>query len=227
MMKFHTGPEWDERIITLKPKRKIGVLMSSGVDSTTLFKLLWDNFPTTQIRIFNVQTSEDPSKPTIDNILEKLNVDLPLEIVGKERWNWPMSAHYPRLCLAFQEIRDTTDCEELYCGNILSPHPYFFPRFNHTQSGIPKRVWITEDNFLKNPFEHLEKYHVLDLGRRNNFEWIYKHTISCNIHAHKHCWDCMGCHELAYGWDQLDNYTSVDLDTMTADAIAKYGDIGW
>ena len=74
MKKFITGPEWDERIVTLNPKRKIGVLMSSGMDSTTLFKLLWDNFPTSQIRIFNVQTSEDPEKPKIQALLEKLKV---------------------------------------------------------------------------------------------------------------------------------------------------------
>ena len=226
-MKFHTGPSWDERVIDISPKRKIGVLLSSGVDSTTLFKLLWDNFPAVDIRIFNVQTSEDPEKPLIKNILEKLDVDLKLEIVGESRWNWPMSAHYPRLCLAFQDIRDNTDVEELYCGNILSPHPYFWPRFDHTQKGIPKRPWLTSDNFLENPFEHLEKYHVLDLGKRGEFEWIYNHTISCNIHATKSCNECMGCKELEWGYEQLDNPKSMTLDEMTKEAVEKYGAIGW
>ena len=56
-MKFITGPKWDERVITLNPKKKVGVLMSSGVDSTTIFKLLWDNFEDINIRIFNVITN--------------------------------------------------------------------------------------------------------------------------------------------------------------------------
>ena len=227
VMKFITGPKWDERVITLNPKKKVGVLMSSGVDSTTIFKLLWDNFEDINIRIFNVQTSEDPSKPLINEILEKLNVDLELEIVGKTRWNWPMSSHYPRLCLAFQEIRDTTDCEELYCGNILPPHPQWFPRWDPTQKGIAKRPWLTNDEFLKNPFEHLEKYHVVDLARRNNFEWIYDYTISCNTHATEPCGDCMGCRELEWAYDQLDNEKGVTLDEMTKDAVMKYGAIGW
>jgi|TARA_Y100000289_G_C3927929_1_gene154601 7-cyano-7-deazaguanine synthase in queuosine biosynthesis len=226
-MKFHTGPEWDERVITLEPKRKIGVLLSSGVDSTVLFKMLWDNFPTIQIKIFNVQTSENPEKPKITEILKKLRIDLDLEIVGESRWNWPMKSHYPRLCLAFQEIRDNYDCEELYCGNILSPHPYFFPRFNETQKGIPKRVWLTKDKFLKNPFEHLEKYHIIDLARRNEFEWLLDYTISCNTHAEIPCKDCMGCRELEWGYEQLDNPVGVNLDDMTKDAVNKYGDIGW
>ena len=76
IMEFHTGPEWDERVITLKPAKKIGVLLSSGMDSTTLFKLLYTKFPETSIRIFNVQTSEDTSKPVIDELLKQMNVDL-------------------------------------------------------------------------------------------------------------------------------------------------------
>jgi|TARA_R110001606_G_scaffold143482_1_gene282767 hypothetical protein len=226
-MEFRTGPKWDERIIHLEPAKKIGVLISSGVDSTTLFKLLYDNFINTSIRIFNVQTSDDPEKPVIDAILNQLGVDMELEIVGKSRWNWPMSAHYPRLCLAFQEIRDTTDVEELYCGNILPPHSQFFPRWDPTQKGIAKRPWLTNDPFLKNPFEHLEKYHVLDLGIRGGFDSIYDFTISCNTHATIPCGDCMGCLEVDYGYDQLYNEGGTSLDGMTKDAVMKYGAIGW
>lgn len=227
-MKFVCGPEWDERICSINPKPTIGVLVSSGVDSTTLLKLIYDNFKyRTRIRLFNVQTSEDPQKPLIDKILRELEIDIPLEIVGESRWNWPMSAHYPRLCLAFQEIRDHTDCDELYCGNILPPHPQWFPRFDPKQKGIAKRPWLTNDSFLKNPFEHLEKYHVLDLGRRAQFDFIYNHTISCNISADTPCGDCMGCRELEWGLYQLDQESGVTLDEMTADAVNKYGAIGW
>ena len=74
IMEFRTGPKWDERIIHLEPAKKIGVLISSGVDSTTLFKLLYDNFKDTSIRIFNVQTSDDPEKPVIDAILNQLGL---------------------------------------------------------------------------------------------------------------------------------------------------------
>lgn len=226
-MKFVCGPQWDERIVNLSPAKKIGVLMSSGADSTTLFKLLTDNFPNTKIRIFNIQTSEDPRKPLIENILKKLNVSTELEIVGQSRLHWPMTSHYPRLCRAFQEIRDNTDCEELYCGNILTPHPQWFPRWNPEQRGIAKRPWLTNDSFLKNPFEHIEKYHIIDLARRGNFDSILNHTISCNISADTPCEDCMGCRELEWGYKQLDNEQGTTLDEMTDDAIMKYGDIGW
>ena len=227
-MEFRTGPEWDLRTITLKPKPKIGVLVSSGIDSTTLRKLLYQNFnETTDIRIFNVQTNEDPEKPLIDDILRRLHIPLQLEIVGRSRRLWPMTAHYPRLCKAFQDIRDTTDCEELYCGNILTPHPQWFNRWNPEQSGIAKRAWLTNDTFLKNPFEHLEKYHVIDLGRRHGFDSIYNHTISCNIHATVPCGNCMGCEEEKWGYYQLDKEKGSTLDEMANDAVMKYGDIGW
>jgi hypothetical protein len=226
-MEFRCGPKWDERIVHLEPKEKIGVLMSSGADSTTLFKLLWDNFPDTEIRIFNVQTSDDPKKPLIEEILKKFDVNLELEIVGKTRWNWPMSAHYPRLCKAFQEIRDTTDCQELYCGNILPPHPQWFKRWDPNQKGIAKRPWLTNDDFLKNPFEHVEKYHVIDLGKRNGFSEIYNTTISCNTHATDPCGDCMGCLEIEWAYKQLDKETGTTLDEMTEHAVMNYGSIGW
>jgi 3'-phosphoadenosine 5'-phosphosulfate sulfotransferase (PAPS reductase)/FAD synthetase len=88
MKKFICGPEWDERIVTLDPAKKIGILMSSGVDSTTLFKLILDNFPDTEIRLFNVQTSWDPKKPLIDEILSKLGSKIKLEVVGEKRHDW-------------------------------------------------------------------------------------------------------------------------------------------
>ena len=86
---------------------------------------------------------------------------------------------------------------------------------------------MTNDIFLKNPFEHLEKYHVYDLGRRNGFELLYDFTISCNTHATIPCGDCMGCREVEWAFDQLYNECGVTLDQMTEEAVMKYGAIGW
>ena len=86
---------------------------------------------------------------------------------------------------------------------------------------------MTNDTFLKNPFEHLEKYHVIDLGRRHGFDSIYNHTISCNIHATVPCGNCMGCEEEKWGYYQLDKEKGSTLDEMANDAVMKYGDIGW
>lgn len=226
-MRFHTGPVCDERVITLEPKKNIGVLVSSGADSTTLLALLYKNFQDCNIRLFNVQTSEDPRKPKIENILKQLDINLELEIVGKKTWAWSMNAHYARLATAFVEIRDTTNCEELYCGNILPPHSQWFPRWDVHQPGIARRPWLTNDPFLKNPFEHLEKYHVIDLARRGKFDYIFEHTISCNVDANVPCGVCMGCRELEYGYYQLDKEQGMTLDQIYQEAIWKHGAIGW
>jgi hypothetical protein len=226
-MEFRCGPGWDERIVSIDPKSNPAILLSSGMDSSTILGIFACGMPNVKFRVFNVQTSDDPNKPEIDAILKFFGLDIELEIVGTSRRNWPMKSHYPRLCLAFQEIRDTTDVGELYCGNILTPHPQFFPRWNVDQKGIAKRPWLTSDSFLKNPFEHIEKYHVLDLGRRYGFDDVYDLTTSCNVYANDHCGDCMGCKELDWAYNQLDSERGVDLDTMTAEAVMKYGDIGW
>ena len=39
-MKFECGPKWDTRIINIKPKGKIGILMSGGGDSYILYEIL-------------------------------------------------------------------------------------------------------------------------------------------------------------------------------------------
>ncbi len=215
-MKFNCGPEWEERIITIKPAKKIGVLVSSGLDSTTLLSLLYNNFDS-EIKLYNVRTGINTDKPVIRDILSKLGIDLTLNIVGNSIWQTPMYNHHARLWKAFQEIKELGEIDELYCGNIQSPREAFFPDFKVSSPEFPKRPWLTKDSFLKNPFEHLEKYHVIDLGRRLGIDHIYNTTISCNVYELWHCGKCMGCKELLWGFSQLDNPTSTSL----ADLVAK------
>jgi 7-cyano-7-deazaguanine synthase in queuosine biosynthesis len=77
------------------------------------------------------------------------------------------------------------------------------------------------------PFQHLEKYHVLDLAHTLKIGNIIEAlTISCNVNADYHCGECMGCLERAWAYDQLYN-EGVTLEQMTKDAVMNYGDIGW
>lgn len=216
-MKFTCGPEWDERILNLNPKKKIGVLVSSGLDSTTLLGLLHNNFDV-EITLFNIQTGPNPIKPVINNLLDLMNISLPLNIIGQSRWQIPMYNHHARIWLAFEEVRTQWDVEELYCGNIQSPREEFFPTFNIHSPEFPKRPWLTSDPFLKNPLEHLEKYHVVDLGRRYGLDHLYKTTISCNRYELWHCGECMGCKELAWAYKQLEDPEGTTLDMLVEKA---------
>lgn len=216
-MRFLCGPIWDERVVNLQPKKKIGVLVSSGIDSTTILAMMLKHF-SSEIVLFNIQTGPNPRKPVIDQLLKELNTNLPLNIVGKSRWEIPMYNHHARIWKAFEEIRNEWDVEELYCGNIMSPREEFFPDFNIHSPEFPKRPWLTHDPFLKNPFEHLEKYHVIDLGRREGFSHLYKTTISCNRYELWHCNECMGCKELKWAYEQLDNPPITTLDDLVKKA---------
>ena len=40
MIQFKCGPEWDQRLITIRPKKRIGLLVSGGIDSTVLYHIL-------------------------------------------------------------------------------------------------------------------------------------------------------------------------------------------
>ena len=214
MVDIVCGPDWDQRIIRLQPKQKVGVLMSSGMDSTTILQLLLMHFPDIEIKLFNIQTGPNKVKPVINKLLEEMNCDLPLNIVGEKLWDTPMYNHHARLWKGFQEIRDEWDVEELYCGNIQSPREEFFPRFNIHSPEFPKRPWLTQDPFLKNPLEHLEKYHVLEAGRRYGFDHLHQTTVSCNRYELWNCGQCMGCDELKWAYKQLDDPDITTLDMM-------------
>jgi 7-cyano-7-deazaguanine synthase in queuosine biosynthesis len=214
MVDIICGPEWDQRVIRLKPKSKVGVLMSSGMDSTTILQLLLTNFPDIDIKLFNIQTGPNKVKPVINKLLEQMSCNLPLNIIGEKLWDTPMYNHHARLWKGFQEIRDEWDVEELYCGNIQSPREEFFPRFNIHSPEFPKRPWLTKDPFLKNPLEHLEKYHVLEVGRRYGFTDLHKTTVSCNRYELWNCGECMGCDELKWAYKQLDDPEITTLDML-------------
>ena len=219
MVDIICGPDWDKRVLSLNPKNKIGVLVTSGMDSTTLLKLLLMYYPTINITLYNIQTGPNLRKPVIEDLLKQMDCDLPINFLGTKNWNIPMYNHHARIWKAFQEARDELDIDELYCGNIMSPREEFFPRFNIHSPEFPKRPWLTKDSFLKNPFEHLEKYHIIDLGRQHDFDFLYKTTISCNRYELWNCGECMGCDELKWAYKQLD-----DPDYTTLDDLIKKAD---
>ena len=192
--------------------------MSSGMDSTTILQLLLSFYPNIDIKLFNIKTGTNPRKPVIDDLLKQMDCDLPLNIVGEKHWEIPMYNHHARLWKGFQEIRDEWDIDELYCGNIQSPREEFFPNFNIHSPEFPKRPWLTQDAFLKNPLEHLEKYHIIEAGRRYGFDNLHKTTISCNRYELWECGECMGCKELEWGYKQLDNPDITTLDDLVRKA---------
>jgi len=219
-MKFHCGPDWDERVLSLKPKKKVGVLVSSGMDSTVLLYLLAKSlFKPPEIKLYNIQTGPNKEKPVIIELLKQMGLShLKLNIVGQDNWSIPMYNHHARIWLAMDEIRQSNEVEELYCGNIQSPRNEFFHKYDPNSPEFPKRPWRTNDPFLKNPMEHLEKYHIIDLARRRYFDKIFKTTISCNRHELWHCGECMGCKEMKWGYEQLDNEEGTSLDDLVEQA---------
>ncbi len=218
MHKWYCGPTWDERVVNIEPRGNLGVLVSSGLDSTTLLALLASVYPHEKITLFNIQTGPNTVKPVIEDILRQLDLKMKINIVGQSRWQIPMYNHHARIFLAMDEIRREWPIDQLYCGNIQSPREEFFPRFDIHSPEFPKRPWRTNDPFLKNPFEHLEKYHVIDLGRRIGIEQIYNTTISCNRYELWHCGECMGCDELKWAYDQLDRDQGTSLDDLVTQA---------
>jgi hypothetical protein len=126
-MEYVCGPNWDQRICKINPKNKVGILMSQGLDSATLFGCLEEE--NCEVIIYNVFTSNYNVNKSLELIVKSFGHNPNnIRYIGKHRSNWPMKNHYPRLCLAMQDIQKLNEVDELYVGNILTPHPQFFSK---------------------------------------------------------------------------------------------------
>lgn len=223
-MEFRCGPSWDERIVNLNPADKVGVLVSGGMDSTILVGLLLKYFPDVDVKLYSIKSSLDSTKNhklNLDPIFDALNVICEHDISswedwGKgEAWSWDAIYHCVRISKTLREIRDDTDRDEVYQGHIMPVNPYFFPKFDYKdQPGYSQRPWRTNDDFLKCPFERLQKYHVIDLARQTGLAPLLKLTNSCNIDNNIKCGVCMGCMEEEFGYYQLDQDKGMTLEEI-------------
>jgi hypothetical protein len=191
------GPNTDKRTLNLylNPlKRKVGVLVSGGMDSALLYYLLIrlnveQGFihKITPYTILRKDGSCQYAQPVIDYVHDQF--DLPhvsTEIVGDP--TLPESLQVESGCndvLAKSNI--------LYLGLIeeLAIHTI----------GWRDPIKWTETQDRKYPFRNLNKSHIVDLIYYFEQQALFELTHSCNMPGK--CGSCNGCNERQWGFDQL------------------------
>ena len=197
-MIIECGPSHDIRKleINLPPNyKRIGVMVSGGIDSTILYYLILSLTRNTDyyVRPFCVQRKEGSifhAKPAVEEVgrLFNRNNDFPT-FVGDNT--------LPELEQVESGISDAYNyakIEVMYVGVISNRDEHLI--------GYDKTI-VTETENLKFPFQHLEKSHVVDLYYRLGLEYLLAYTHSCDHNQHEHCWNCNGCNERIWAFSQL------------------------
>lgn len=189
-MEYICGPDFDKRILTLNPKRKISITMSGGVDSFVLYKLLGNIMPLENIDIFYSKRPDFDTYSHLQKLTERKDIIIiPEQTKSKNRFVELVNI-----------IKKEYDYDEIYMGLNIIPHTHYFPEFN-SYNDLPDRPWTFKDPVVKMPFLHLYKYHIIDLARQ--FSIDLSKTFSCISRTDIECGMCWQCREKIWGFNQL------------------------
>lgn len=197
-MKIECGPIHDIRTLDIElptDYSRIGVMVSGGIDSTILYYLVLSLAKNTDYytRSFCVKRKEGSvyhAKPSVGEVGRLFNrpTDFPT-YVGDNT--------LPELNQVESGIRDAykyARIEVMYVGVIANRDEHLI--------GYDKTI-VTETDHLRFPFQHLEKSHVVDLYYKLGLEYLLTYTHSCDHNEHEHCWNCNGCNERIWAFEQL------------------------
>ena len=209
-MRLECGPEWDTRIITINPKPLIGVLMSGGIDSWVLFNILKLDLNMPKIVIFNIKRDDGYDSAETIKLLTGRNEIIEIDELTTQ--------HNNRVPTGIEYILENYGIDELYTGVNIIPHTEYFPEF--ITDARPGRSWSIPPNApVKCPFNHLYKYHIIDLADRYNID--LKNTHSCIDQNKGHCGVCWQCLEKQWGYNQLKIKERYDETKTTKDVIME------
>lgn len=199
------GPPTDKRILNiyLHPlRRRIGVLVSGGMDSALLYYLLVklnseQGFTHTIVpyTILRKDGSCQFAQSIIDYVHDIFGLPhIPTTVVGDP--NLSESLQVESGC-----IDVLTKSNIVYLGIIEELEI-------HTIGWRPPIKWTDTEN-RKYPFKNLNKSHIVDLIFQFNQERLFELSRTCNIPGPR-CNVCNGCNERKWGFDQLER---IDLGT--------------
>lgn len=184
-MRYICGPKWDQRVVEINERGSVGIVMSGGIDSYVLYKLLKDPI------IFNIKRKDGFDNPSRVRYL-----------TGKEITEIDEATNDAenRIGRTIENILNKFPLTQLYIGINHIPPLDVFPEFNFP--GKPYRPWRIDNTIVKAPFLHLYKYHIIDLANQLGLD--LSETRSC-IHnaAGDECGECWQCREKRWGYEQL------------------------
>jgi asparagine synthetase B (glutamine-hydrolysing) len=203
-MIIECGPAHDIRTLYLElpTTKRIGVMVSGGIDSTLLYYLLQYLKKTHQtdhfIRPLMVPRHEGSTlyaKPMVNHVHRLL--DLPESYptsVGTSEVPDPKQVESGVVdALKYLKI------DTVYIGAI-SLRPEHLINIEKPE--------VIETETIKFPLLNLEKSHIVDLYHKLGIESILQYTHSCNTSETTHCGTCNGCTERIWGFNELNTLST-------------------
>jgi hypothetical protein len=198
LINLECGPPEDRRRLTFRLdflRRRVGVLVSGGLDSALLYYLLvrlnHENNWSHEITPYTILRKEGSPEfaPLVINYIDSL-FGLPkreLSIVGDN--TLPENKQVESGVVEILKNQGI-----VYLGLIENLEI-------HTVGWNTPTIW-KDSEIRKYPLKHLNKSHIIDLIYQCNQEYLFEITHSC-IFPSGRCNECNGCNERNWGFMQL------------------------
>ena len=189
----------DIRLVTVKLTlhRRIGVLVSGGLDSALLYYLIKkltltdDRYSVIPYTIIRNDGSSRYAQPVIDYVHEVLGIEhqyatkLDIDETDSEL----------QVAAGMRELRNT-DRNLIYIGIIQTLE-------EHALHGVPKPYVPVNSEMFNYPLKDLTKAHIVQLTIQLGLEKLFTLTHSCVYDIDTPCGNCNRCNERAWAFTQL------------------------
>ena len=184
-------------IVKLTLYRRIGVLVSGGLDSALMYYLIKkltlsdDRYSVIPYTIIRNDGSSRYAQPVIDYVHEILGIEqqyatkLDIDEADSEL----------QVAAGMRELRNT-DRNLIYIGIIQTLE-------EHALHDVPKPYVPINSELFKYPLKDLNKSHIVQLIVQLGLEKLFTLTHSCVYDIDTPCGDCNRCNERAWAFTQL------------------------
>jgi len=198
-IRLETSVNGDVRPVTIKLTlyRKIGVLVSGGLDSALLYYLIKkltlsdDRYSVMPYTITRNDGSARHAQPVIDYIHENLGIEQQDSI----KLDISETDSELQVAAGMQELYKTNR-NRIFIGIIQTLE-------EHAMHGVPKPYVPTNSEMFNYPLKDLTKAHVVELIIQLGLEKLFTLTHSCVYDIDIPCGVCNRCNERAWAFSQL------------------------
>jgi 7-cyano-7-deazaguanine synthase in queuosine biosynthesis len=184
-------------IVKLTLYRRIGVLVSGGLDSALLYYLIKkltltdDRYSVIPYTIIRNDGSSRYAQPVIDYVHEILGI----EQQHSTKIDIDEADSELQVVAGMRELRNT-DRNLIYIGIIQTLE-------EHALHDVPKPYVPINSELFKYPLKDLNKAHIVQLIVQLGLEKLFTLTHSCVYDIDTPCGDCNRCNERAWAFTQI------------------------